>query len=90
MPATADRCNATYVLRNGGWAVLTEAFMSSRKPNYRLYSVDDSYFLKSEWLEALDDEEAIAAAQAANPRSRCELWDGQRLVATFEQEILRQ
>ena len=64
--------------------------MSSRKPNYRLYSVDDFYFLKSEWLEAADDQEAIAAAQAANPGSRCELWDGQRLVATFGPEILRQ
>ena len=53
-------------------------------PKYRIYTLDGLHILKGDWLEAASDEEAIIAARATNPGSKCEIWDGHRLVTTID------
>jgi len=54
---------------------------------YRVYCFDASLnTVTSDWIEAEDDEQAIAQAQAAGFGSKCEIWDGKRLVAQLEAE----
>ena len=55
----------------------------SQNPNYRVYSLDEWRILHGEWLEAASDREAIAAARAAYPGFRCEVWGSDRLIAKF-------
>ena len=55
------------------------------KPNYRVYCLDGvNKVVSAEWMDAGDDEEAIAAVRATYPEYDCELWDGRRLVAKIE------
>jgi hypothetical protein len=56
-------------------------------PNYRLYCYDGADKVWSaEWLQAASDEEAIATAQRMDVGIKCEVWEGQRLVATIERQ----
>ena len=49
--------------------------------SYRVYCIDGSGSITSaHWLEAGDDDEAIALAEDANFGMKCEVWDGDRLV----------
>jgi len=61
--------------------------MSSPEKSYRIYCYDSARrIVTSDWLEAASDEEAIAKAQAAGFGSKCEIWDGKRLVAQLDEE----
>ena len=49
---------------------------------YRLYGLDGvSKVASGDWIEADDDEAAIAAAKEQYDGHECELWQGRRLVA---------
>lgn len=51
--------------------------------NYRIYRLDRaSHIVEVEWVAAASDEEAIATARAMKRSSKCEIWQGERLVAT--------
>lgn len=65
------------------WSV----FMSSPTKTYRVYCFDGVHkMLTSDFIEAASDDEAIAAAEAKGYGSRCEVWDGRRLVAELSSE----
>jgi hypothetical protein len=52
---------------------------------YRVYCYNGvSKELSNDLIEASSDDEAIAKANAANFGTKCELWDGDRLVAQLE------
>jgi hypothetical protein len=52
---------------------------------YRLYCLDGvDKVASAEWLEADDDEAAIAAADEMRGGRTCELWQNSRLVARME------
>ena len=54
---------------------------------YRVYCFDAAHrILTADWLEAASDEEAVAKAHAKGFGTKCELWDGRRLVAQLEDE----
>ena len=60
---------------------------SSPMKTYRVYCFDAAHkVLTADWLEAASDEEAIAKAQALGFGTKCELWDGRRLVAQLEDQ----
>lgn len=49
---------------------------------YRLYRVDGAgKILSAEWLEAANDESAVAQARTCAEGTRCEIWQRERLVA---------
>lgn len=53
--------------------------------SYRLYGLDGVRKVASaEWIEADDDQAAIEAAKARFDGGDCEIWQGRRLVARFE------
>ena len=57
---------------------------SVSQENYRYYCLDDAGRLhEAEWFESESDEEAIAKIQAEHPDATCEIWQGNRLVATL-------
>ena len=59
--------------------------MSAPLKTYRVYCFDEaSKVVTADWIEAASDEEAIAKAEAAGFGSKCELWDGRRLVAQLD------
>jgi hypothetical protein len=61
--------------------------MSAPPKTYRLYRFDAANMVvTADWIEAASDEEAIAKAEAACAAAKCELWDGDRLVAQIEPE----
>lgn len=61
--------------------------MSSSLKTYRIYCYDAlNQEVTADWIEALDDEEAIAKVEAAGFGSKCEIWEGKRLVAELEGE----
>ena len=61
--------------------------MSDPQTTYRVYCYDGAHkIVTADWLEAASDEEAIAKATAAGFGSKCEIWDGKRLVAALEEE----
>jgi hypothetical protein len=63
------------------------AFMSSPLKTYRVYCFDALHkIVTADWLEAEDDEAAIAKAQERGFGSKCELWEGRRLVAQLDAE----
>jgi hypothetical protein len=43
--------------------------------------------LTAEWIEACDDAEAIAKAEAKGFGSKCEIWEGRRMVADLAAEL---
>jgi hypothetical protein len=50
-----------------------------------LYHIDGGgRFSAAEWIEAADDDAAIAAARALNKSIACELWQGQRFIGRVE------
>lgn len=54
---------------------------------YRLYCYDGANkIVTADFIEASNDEEAIAVAEAQGLGSKCEIWDGRRLVAQLEGE----
>lgn len=54
---------------------------------YRVYWFDSMrHSVTSDWIKAASDEDAMAQAVAAGFGSRCEIWDGKRLVAQLEEE----
>jgi hypothetical protein len=56
--------------------------MSDPSKTYRVYSYDSVHQLvTAELVEAETDEDAIRGAQAAGFGTRCEVWEGNRLVA---------
>jgi hypothetical protein len=60
---------------------------STPSNTYRLYRFEAANLVvTAEWIVAASDEEAIAKAEAACVDSKCELWDGDRLVAQIEPE----
>ena len=60
--------------------------MSEPKP-YRVYCYDGvNKVVSADWLQAVSDEEAIEKARDAGFGSKCELWDGRRLVAKLDDE----
>ncbi|HEY4071268.1 MAG TPA: hypothetical protein VGM04_06910 [Sphingomicrobium sp.] len=61
--------------------------MSDPQTTYRVYCYDgENKVVTADWLNAASDEDAIAKATAAGFGSKCELWDGKRLVAQLEAE----
>jgi hypothetical protein len=50
---------------------------------YRYYCLDASGRLHdTQWFDAADDDDAVAHVREKHPDSKCEVWDGNRLVAS--------
>lgn len=61
--------------------------MSVSPKTYRVYCYDGAQgVVSADFLEANSDEEAIAMAQERGFGSKCELWDGKRLIAQLSEE----
>ncbi|HXH53385.1 MAG TPA: hypothetical protein VNH53_08165 [Sphingomicrobium sp.] len=61
--------------------------MSGQIRTYRVYCYDAAEkTVHAEEIEARSDAEAIAAVEKLGFGTKCELWDGKRLVATLEAE----
>ena len=61
--------------------------MSSLLKTYRVYCYDAVHQVVSQDLiEAASDEDAIAQAEATGYASKCEIWDGDRLIAQLEDQ----
>lgn len=58
----------------------------SRVPAYRIYKLDgDGRFSAAEWIEANDDDCALAAVRSSAMKAPSfELWQGNRLVARIK------
>ncbi|GAA4756463.1 hypothetical protein GCM10023264_25130 [Sphingomonas daechungensis] len=55
--------------------------------NYRLYCLDGvGKVMSAEWIEAEDDEAAIAAAREKIDGHRYELWSNSRLVMRLDDQ----
>ena len=52
---------------------------------YRLYCLDGAdKVVSAEWIQADDDGAAIESAQDMHGGRKCELWQGERLVAVVD------
>ena len=61
--------------------------MSQAPRTYRIYCLDAARkIVSADWLDATTDEDAVAEAEAAGFGSKCEIWNGDRLVAQLESE----
>jgi hypothetical protein len=61
--------------------------MSASHKTYRVYCYDvQRKVVTADFISAANDQEAIAKATTAGFGSKCELWDGNRLVAQLEDE----
>jgi hypothetical protein len=61
--------------------------MSSPAKTYRVYCYDAVHKVVSvDLIDASTDDEAIAKAKAQGFGSRCEIWDGRRMVAQLGEE----
>lgn len=60
--------------------------MSPTIKTYRVYCYDGAKVVTADWIEAASDEEVIAKVEAEGFGSKCEIWDGRRLVARLEGE----
>ena len=61
--------------------------MSAPSKIYRIYCYDAAEkSVSADEIEARSDEEAIALVEAEGFGSRCEIWDGDRLVAQLNAE----
>ena len=57
--------------------------------SYRIYSYDGAhYIVTADIIEAATDEQAIAKAEAGGFGSKCEIWDGRRMVAQLNDQRL--
>jgi hypothetical protein len=55
--------------------------------NYRYYCLDSTGKLHdAEWFSAESDDDAISRISEKHPGSKCEVWQGQRLVASIAPE----
>jgi hypothetical protein len=64
--------------------------MPGRAKTYKVYCYDVARkVVTADFITAATDEEAIAKAQAAGFGSKCEIWDGRRLVAQLEEQRLQ-
>ena len=64
--------------------------MTDLHKTYRIYCYDARQrIVSADWLEAADDADAIARAEAQGYGSKCEIWDGKRLVAKLEADRLQ-
>ena len=54
--------------------------------DYRLYGLDNSgKFSFAEWIKAYDDSDAVQQVRILqNTARKCEVWQGNRLVASFD------
>ena len=60
---------------------------SSSLKTYRVVCFDvELNVVLAELIQAATDEEAIAKVEAAGYGSKCEIWDGNRLVTQLESE----
>jgi hypothetical protein len=51
-------------------------------PDYKVYCIDGAgKAAQSGWIDAKNDDEALAFVRARRLSGRCEVWDGNRLVA---------
>lgn len=61
--------------------------MAASVKTYRVYCYDGSAMtLTGDLIEVGSDAEAIAAAETDRFGSKCEIWEGSRLVAQLERE----
>ena len=64
--------------------------MTSPQKIYRVYCFDAArHVVRVDEIEASSDEQAIAMAEEAGFGTKCELWDGRRLVAQLQEERLQ-
>jgi hypothetical protein len=58
--------------------------------DYRLYCLDGAGRISlAEWIHATDDQDAIEQAHQLKPHAlKCEIWKGERLVATLDPQRL--
>jgi len=59
-------------------------------PSYRLYCLDGAGRISlADWIEAASDDEAVATARTMEHGARkCEVWQGDRLVAKLDSHDL--
>ncbi len=61
--------------------------MSAPPKSYRVYCFDmERKAVSADFVNAETDEEAITKTQNSGFGSKCEIWDGERLVAQLEKE----
>lgn len=61
--------------------------MSDPQKTYRAYIYDGvHHVLTNELIEAVTDEDAIREAEAIGLGTKCEVWEGHRLVAELSGE----
>ena len=61
--------------------------MSAPDRSYRIYCYDAAnQVVTADFVKAPSDEAAIAKVQAMGFGTKCEIWDGDRLVAQLEAE----
>lgn len=54
-------------------------------PGYRHYRLDGAgNIVSADWLDAVDDAEAIRKARSLQLLTDCELWDRNRFIARIE------
>ena len=54
---------------------------------YRLYCLDGlSKVVSAEWIEAEDDGRAVELAKDMTDAMKCELWQGDRLIARLDRK----
>jgi hypothetical protein len=54
----------------------------SNPRTYRIYCYDSArQVVSADWIQATDDSDAIAKAEASGYGTKCEVWEGKRLVA---------
>ena len=57
---------------------------------YRYYCLDGVGVLHdTQWITADNDHDALAQVGARHPDGKCEIWQGDRLVAKIEPDRLR-
>jgi hypothetical protein len=65
--------------------------MSSLLETYRIYCYDAAmHSVSSDMIQATSDADAIAQAEAAGFGSKCEIWQGNRLVAQLAAAEMQQ
>lgn len=58
--------------------------------DYRYYCLDGAGHLQgAEWFDAESDEDAIEQISARQPDSKCEIWQGKRLVVSISPRRLQ-
>jgi hypothetical protein len=64
--------------------------MTERAKTYKVYCYDVARtVVTADFITAATDEEAIATVRAAGFGTKCEIWDGRRLVAQLEEQRLQ-